>query len=223
MSSPLAGSATRLKDWMAQPLGRFARSIWLMAAAVLVVALALGYTAGAVFGGPSYPGDSSPEAGFARDMSEHHAQAVELGMIAFQHATLSEVRELGGDIALTQQGQIGEMQTWLRTWGLSPNTTHLPMAWMPGGHEAVTPGHLMPGMATAAEVARLRAAKGRAVDVLFCQLMLKHHLGGIHMVEGILALTHDQRVHDLAQGMKDGQLREVDALRSLLTKLGGQP
>ncbi len=30
---------------------------------------------------PSAPGDGSPEAGFARDMQAHHAQAVRMAMI----------------------------------------------------------------------------------------------------------------------------------------------
>jgi uncharacterized protein (DUF305 family) len=190
-----------------------------------VAALAVGFAAGsvlprAVFS--STPGDASAEAGFARDMSEHHAQAVELGMIAYQRATLPEIRSLGADIALTQQGQIGEMQTWLRDWGLSPNTKARPMAWMPG-NQAVANGNLMPGMASPAQMTSLRGATGHGVDVLFCQLMLRHHLGGIHMVEGVLALTGNEPVRMLAQGMKDNQLREVDVLRTMLDQLGAQP
>src|SRR5574342_479316 len=74
-----------------------------------VVLLLAGYGVGQLTARSSTPGDESIEAGFARDMSEHHAQAVEMGMIAYQKANLPEVRTLGGDIAMTQQGQIGMM------------------------------------------------------------------------------------------------------------------
>lgn len=187
-----------------------------------VLLVLVGYLAGTVIPRFSVPGDSSTEAGFARDMSDHHAQAVELGMIAYQKATLPEVRTLGGDIAITQQGQIGVMQTWLRDWGLNPNSSAAPMSWMPDGQRALN-GNLMPGMATRAEVDKLKNATGKDVDILFCQYMLRHHLGGIHMVDGILAETSNQQVIDLASTMKANQTGEVTVLRNLLTKLGSQP
>jgi uncharacterized protein (DUF305 family) len=97
------------------------------------------------------------------------------------------------------------------------------MAWMPNGASEIGPDGLMPGMASTDEVNKLSEAKGKDVDVLFCQLMLRHHLGGIHMVEGILAETHNSRVRELAQAMKNGQQSEVVTLRELLAKLGAQP
>jgi uncharacterized protein (DUF305 family) len=189
-------------------------------AAVLLVFV--GYAAGTLIPRWQAPGDSSPEAGFARDMSAHHAQAVELGMIAYQKATDPDVRTLGGDIAITQQGQIGIMQTWLANWGLSLNSTNQPMAWMPDGPSLMR-GNLMPGMATQAEMDKLRNATGNQVDILFCQYMLRHHLGGLHMVDGILARTHNQQVVDLATAMKTGQQGEIQVLQNLLTHLGAQP
>jgi hypothetical protein len=53
------------------------------------------------------PGDGSPEAGFARDISVHHAQAVEMAEIVRDRTESEEVRTLATDIALTQQAQIG--------------------------------------------------------------------------------------------------------------------
>ena len=187
-----------------------------------VVALLAGYVLGWLTTGPSTPSDASAEAGFARDMSAHHAQAVEMGMIAHQKATLVDVRTLGGDIALTQQGQIGVMNTWLKEWGLSVNTNRQPMAWMPDGQRALN-GNLMPGMATREEVAKLNSASGKDVDILFCQYMLRHHLGGIHMVDGLLAENPRPEVRELAETMKRNQTAEVQVLEGLLTQLGAQP
>lgn len=190
-----------------------------VAALLLVFA---GYAAGTLIPRWQMPGDSSPEAGFARDMSAHHAQAVALGMIAFQKATNPDVRTLGGDIAITQQGQIGIMQTWLTNWDLPLNSTNPPMSWMPDGPSLMR-GNLMPGMATQAEMDQLRNATGTQVDILFCQYMLRHHLGGLHMVDGILAESHNQQVIDLATAMKSGQQGEIQVLQDLLTKLGAKP
>jgi uncharacterized protein (DUF305 family) len=193
-----------------------------VAVAAAVLLLALGYTAGLLTAGPTTPGENSAEAGFARDMSTHHAQAVELGMIAFQNASRPEIRSLGGDIAITQQGQIGVMSTWLTSWGLGPNSTAPPMSWMPQGEQAVR-GNLMPGMATREEVQALRDASGARVDILFCQYMLRHHIGGIHMVDGVLARARDTEVRALAETMKKNQSGEVVFLRQLLDRLGAQP
>jgi uncharacterized protein (DUF305 family) len=143
-------------------------------------------------------------------------------MIAFQKASLPDVRTLGGDIALTQKGQIGVMSTWLKDWGLDVNTTRPPMSWMPNG-QAELVNNLMPGMATREEVAKLNSATGKQVDILFCQYMLRHHLGGIHMVDDVLAQNPRPEVRDLAQTMKQNQTAEVSVLRTLLTQLGAQP
>lgn len=188
-------------------------------ALVLILGLLLGYGAGFLLPRGSTPGDTSPEAGFARDMSLHHAQAVAMGMIAQQKATNGAVRGFGADIALTQQAQIGMMDQWLRDWGLNPNSSTPPMSWMPDGQQALDNG-LMPGMATPEEMAALESATGAEVDRLFLQMMIKHHLGGIHMVDGILKLTDDQDVIWLAEAMKSGQQGEVTALRQLQESIG---
>jgi uncharacterized protein (DUF305 family) len=195
----------------------------LVGALVVAVLLAVAaFSVGYLVAKPSHPGENSPEAGFARDMSEHHAQAVEMGMIEFQQGQDPDIRTLGGDIAITQQGQIGVMSSWLQQWGVSTNSTNPPMSWMPEGQRALN-GNLMPGMATRDEVNALKAATGKQVDILFCQYMLRHHLGGIHMVDGILAETSNPTVRALAETMKKNQSGEVTVLENMLKDLGAQP
>ncbi|MGW0431180.1 DUF305 domain-containing protein [Micromonospora sp. NPDC003197] len=197
--------------------GRRFGTAWL--AAILAVGLALGLVAGLLVPGLTRPGDTSPEAGFARDMSTHHAQAVELAILAHEKGTDLDVRTLGADIALTQQAQIGIMQTWLRSWDLNPTGSQARMAWMPDGGGMIRDG-LMPGMATEEERERLRNATGRDFDILFLQLMRQHHLGGIHMAQAVLDLSDDEQVTHLAGQMVTGQKKEIDGIQALLTKLG---
>jgi uncharacterized protein (DUF305 family) len=185
-----------------------------------VLALAMGFGAGVFVAKPQHPGDASAEAGFARDMSNHHGQAVSMAIEEYQATADPALRPIAVDMALTQQAQIGIMQTWLRTWGLEANSGNRPMAWMGA---PVAEGELMPGMANEAERTKLRQATGREKDILFCQLMLRHHLGGIHMVDGVLSRTDDEQVRDLAQSMKDAQQFEVGVLRKKLTALGAKP
>jgi uncharacterized protein (DUF305 family) len=188
-------------------------------AIAIAVGLLLGYAAGLLTPSLRNPGDTSADAGFARDMSTHHAQAVDMAMTAFQKATDPEVRGLGYDIALTQENQIGQMQTWLKHWGLGPTGPDPAMAWMPEGTKALVDGR-MPGMATDQELQQLHTATGKNVDAIFLRLMIQHHLGGIHMIEGILAKTSRPEVRELALGMKSGQESEITALRNIQTRLG---
>jgi uncharacterized protein (DUF305 family) len=203
------------------PVGRrgLKIAIGVLTAVVLVV---VGVAAGALLPRFGMPGETSAEAGFARDMSEHHAQAVEMGMIAHQRASRPGLVTLGGDIALTQQAQIGMMQEWLRSWGLGPNSAQPPMAWIPGGEQALR-GNLMPGMATREEIAQLQSATGQEFDILFCQLMLRHHQGGIHMVDKLLELDPSSEVAELAETMKRNQSLEIAVMTTMLTDMGAKP
>jgi len=80
----------------------------------IIVGLVLGYLGGLLTPFVTKPGDDSPEAGFARDMTTHHAQAVEMGLIAYRNSDNPAVRQIAIDIATNQQGEIGMMQSWLR-------------------------------------------------------------------------------------------------------------
>jgi uncharacterized protein (DUF305 family) len=187
-----------------------------------VIIAMVGFTAGALTSRPDHPGEGSADVGFARDMSTHHRQAVEMGMIAFQNATLPDVRALGGDIASGQQAQVGMMQAWLKDWGVGTNSTEPPMAWMPDGQRSLN-GNLMPGMATREEIAKLKEAKGKDLDTLFLQYMIRHHLGGVHMVDGVLAQNPTQEVRDLAETMKRNQSVEITVMKNMLAELGAKP
>lgn len=209
--SPAAPASDVRRPWRIGVVG--------LAVAVVIAAL-LGYAGGWLTPQLTHPGDTSVEAGFARDMSSHHAQAVEMGMIAHERSSNAQVRLMGADIALTQQGQIGVMQTWLRDWGLSPSGSQPRMAWMPDGAASVRNG-LMPGMATEDEMAALRTATGPEFDRMFLQMMVRHHLGGIHMAEAADEEASDGDVRWLAETMVSGQQREITDLQSLLRAVGG--
>lgn len=163
------------------------------------------------------PGDASPEAGFARDMGVHHAQAVEMADIVRDRTSDPEVRYLAIDIALGQQAQIGQMQGWLAVWGLPARGVEPQMTWM--GHEMAS-GTLMPGMAALDELALLRDAPSDKVDAVFLQLMIRHHRGGVDMAEGVLSRTRQPEVRSLAQVIVDGQTAEITAMSDLLRRKG---
>jgi uncharacterized protein (DUF305 family) len=190
----------------------------LLAVLILLVGAGAGLAAGLAIASPDHPVDDSPEAGFLRDMAAHHAQAVDMGTIAYAKATNAEVRSMGLDTALTQHGQVNIMQTWLGEWGLNLNGTEPPMAWMPDGQASIRDG-LMPGMATQQQMEELRQAEGKQVDILYLTLMRQHHLGGIHMAREIVEMSKNADVTQLAQTILEAQQYEMTAMTELLNKV----
>jgi uncharacterized protein (DUF305 family) len=93
------------------------------------------------------------------------------------------------------------------------------------GHTPTATGGVsaMPGMATDEDLAALRAATGPQLDVLFLQLMLRHHEGGAGMLEYAAERAAEPQVRNLAAQMLRSQTTESDYLRQLLTERGGQP
>ena len=203
-----------------------------------VVALAALFTAGLVgyglAGRSSHPGDSSAEAGFARDMQTHHGQAVQMALTIRDKTADPTLRTVTYDIVTSQQQQSGQMFSWLTLWDLPQTGSEPAMAWMSSGdHDmsrmasatsatsgtaSATTGTAptMPGMASAADLKRLDAANGVEAERLFLQLMIAHHRGGIQMAQAVLERTNRPEVVTLAQAIKTAQTAEIEQMTTLL-------
>lgn len=161
------------------------------------------------------PGAESVDAGFAYDMSRHHAQAVEMAELVTGRTNDPDVGVLARDIALTQQYQIGEMRGWLDGWGLPATSFAEPMAWM-----GMSGGMAMPGMATDAELAALRDAPADDVDRKFLELMIRHHQGGVEMATAAASSATVPYVQALATSIEESQTAEVESMTDLLNRIG---
>jgi uncharacterized protein (DUF305 family) len=203
--------------------GRGRRIGMIAAVVVLLVGIGLGYAAGRLTPVLTAPGNDSAEAGFARDMTVHHGQAVHMGMVEYDRGQDSTLRRMAYDIATSQEYQIGVMEGWLREWRLPLTTDSDPMAWVPNGKSMLQPDGRMPGLASKEELTKLENSSGKDADILFCQLMLRHHLGGIHMIDAVLQTTDNDRVRDLAEQMRLAQQGEIEAMREMLKAWGAQP
>ncbi len=207
-----------------------------VAVAGLIAAVAGGFWLGAGFAeepdDDAPPGTESVEAGFLRDMQVHHAQAVQMSVIARDRTTDPQVRTLALDIQLSQQQQIGQMYGWLADWGLPQTDTGPAMAWMTnddGAGDPHAPDEMasmgsdagMPGMATAADLERLQGLRGRDAERLYLQLMIPHHRAGVAMAEYALANATDPQVQNLAQRIVKAQTAEIKALEDMLDARGG--
>ncbi|HWD01515.1 MAG TPA: DUF305 domain-containing protein [Amycolatopsis sp.] len=203
--------------------------------AVLLIGAAIGVFATRLTDGSdtatATPGAGSVEVGFAQDMSTHHLQAVTMASWARDHTTDPEVKQLAFDIESTQTEQVGRMKGWLMLWGQPEQSTGAPMAWMtePMGHGmhmsagSAADGAVMPGMATDADLAKLRSLTGKAMDVDFLQLMLRHHEGGTAMAEYAQQHSNVPAVKALCQSMLTSQGAEMDQMKLMLAARGAKP
>ncbi|MCZ2822180.1 DUF305 domain-containing protein [Modestobacter sp. VKM Ac-2977] len=208
---------------------------WLTGVLVAVIALGLLVAGGGLavalgVGRDEQPTTDSVAAGFSRDMSRHHLQAVEMANLALTETEDPEIRQLAFDISATQTNQLGRMQGWLSLWDLPFNGGET-MAWMSDGEMAGhdMAGHemagaaLMPGMATEAELAELRSLSGTAFDRMFLQLMIRHHQGGLAMAEYGREHSDVDVVERLARSIAETQDAETATMAAMLRARGGEP
>jgi uncharacterized protein (DUF305 family) len=179
------------------------------------------------------PAAGSVEVGFAQDMSVHHLQAVTMANWARDHTTDPEVKQLAFDIESTQTEQVGRMKGWLMLWDQPEQTTGAYMRWMTepmthGGqmsmvNTAPANGAPMPGMATNADLSKLRGLTGKALDVDFLQLMLRHHQGGTSMAQYAQDHSNSSVVQALTRSILVSQSAEMDQMKLMLQARGAMP
>lgn len=190
--------------------------VLLMGLAVLIAVAVLGYWFGTRT--VSAPGEASPEAGFARDMAAHHAQAVDMATLLRDNTDDPQMRQIALDMILTQQAQIGQMQGWLNVWKLPIAHADPAMTWM-----GMPTTGLMPGMATPGDLNRLRSLKGLEADGLFLSLMIPHHRGGVVMAQAILERSQHPEVRAMAEAIINAQESEIALMQTLLQRKGFPP
>ncbi|QLY32700.1 DUF305 domain-containing protein [Nocardia huaxiensis] len=173
------------------------------------------------------------EIGFAQDMLAHHQQALVIAQRLSPDAD-PMVRRLAQQISDSQRFEIGMLLGWLRLTNAGPTNSH-PMVWMHGAGESTVTGHAhpattsvaspatatMPGMASMTELDALSAASGLDAEILFLQLMQRHHYGGVAMAQAANALLTGGPVKLAARDMVTTQGQEIGFIGLLLTQRGG--
>ncbi|MFF9011938.1 DUF305 domain-containing protein [Streptomyces sp. NPDC014870] len=149
--------------------------------------------------------DDKPNAAdftYAQMMIVHHRQALTMTALVPERAASAQVKKLAERITAAQQPEIGAMEGWLKNNG-GPRDQ--------GGHDH----HTMPGMATEAQLAQLRKAKGAAFDELFLKLMITHHEGAVTMAAEVLGNGNNVLVEEMANDVIAQQSAEINRMRSM--------
>lgn len=140
---------------------------------------------------------------YAQMMIEHHSQALVMTELAPDRASDTTVKRLAERISAGQKPEIGAMEGWLKNNGGEDRK-------QPHDHAG------MPGMATGAQLKELRAAKGKAFDELFLELMITHHQGAITMATEALSEGNDVFVEEMASDVVAQQTVEINRMRALM-------
>lgn len=204
----------------------------LLAAALVVVMVQVAWPG-------ARPADTSPEVGFSRDMLVHHEQAVTMSFLVRDATDDPDVDTLALDMIKGQAEQQGMFLAWLRANDV-PSTTSVPlMAWMEqggehGGHvvdpaagdDATSPAERRAllldamGMATDEQLGELAQLRGEEAEVMFLQLMTRHHEAAIVMAEEFVDRSDDPALREIADAVIAGQNRELGIMANLLEERG---
>ena len=157
--------------------------------------------------------------GFSQDMIVHHEQAVVMAQLVRDRTKNPRIAALATGIIDEQLLDIGALRGYLALWQAPLLPAGPPMTWMTAGHEHHAAGATgMPGMATTAELNALREAKGAALDRMFLELMLRHHAGGLAMLDDAAANAAVPAVQSLAARISYHQKEETQTIQALLAQ-----
>ncbi|MEV5431768.1 DUF305 domain-containing protein [Streptomyces sp. NPDC052701] len=148
---------------------------------------------------------NSADVSYARMMIRHHAQALRMTELVPRRAESTGVERLAERIAAAQAPEIKAMQGWLQEHGRAERDDR-------HGHDHAA----MPGMATEAQLKKLRAAEGRAFDRLFLTLMITHHEGAVTMATEVKAQGNNIRIEEMADDVIAQQTSEITRMRDML-------
>ncbi|HVM34818.1 MAG TPA: DUF305 domain-containing protein [Actinomycetota bacterium] len=181
--------------------------------------LALPTTAASCGDDASAPGSATranneADASFAHGMIPHHEQALEMTRLAAERSNNPDVLDLAERIEEAQGPEIEQMKALLSEWG-EPHEAEGGME----GHDMG--GESMPGMMSDEEMAGLETKRGKAFDILFLEMMIRHHQGAIEMAEEELAEGSSPDATELAASIKSAQEAEIEEMNSLLEELRG--
>ena len=110
------------------------------------------------------------------------------------------------------------MQGWLRLWGQPTEAGARALHGVDGDARAGDAGDGHPRRPRA-----LPVADGPALDVAFLQLMLRHHRGGLSMMQEEAARGSVPVVASLARSMVASQTAEADTMTQMLAQRGAAP
>ena len=138
---------------------------------------------------------------FLQGMIPHHEQATEMAELVADRTDRDELREFADAIISDQSGEIDQMKAMLESAGADEGGGHGDMGGMAGGMDE-------------SEMTDLEAASGGDFDLMFLEMMTRHHEGAIEMAQKVLDEGQNPTVVTLARDIIKAQEAEIDKMAS---------
>lgn len=133
---------------------------------------------------------------FLTEMIPHHEEAVMTAKeVLARGATTPEIKTLVEGIVTAQEKEIADMKTWYQAWYSTP---YIPS------------GKYQPMMRD------LSKLSGAALDKVFLEDMIMHHMGAIMMAHSVQGVTEHTEVETLSKAIIESQSNEIQLMRQLL-------
>lgn len=142
---------------------------------------------------------------FIDTMIHHHEGAVEMARMIDGKTQNAELVKFGKQIVADQEKEIAQMKEWREKW-------------FKGAPRAVNMA--MSGMADSMkmDMSKLSAAKDKAFDVLFIEMMIPHHDGAVTMAREALTKSEKPEIKTLANQIIKAQEAEIKMMNDWKTK-----
>ena len=163
--------------------------------------------------GTELPPHTEADLRFMRGMIPHHAQALDMVDLLRERTSNPRLHRLALRIEISQKDEIAMMQRWLHDRG-----EEAPGDGAHNAHHGMG-GHLMPGMLTPEEMARLAESRDDEFDRLFLEYMIRHHDGALVMVGELFASPgagQGSAIYHFASDVEADQEMEIRRMRALL-------
>ncbi|WP_194721474.1 DUF305 domain-containing protein [Noviherbaspirillum malthae] len=137
---------------------------------------------------------------FIDTMKVHHQSAIEMARLVDERSERDELKQMAKKVIDDQQKEIKQLEDWKQQW-------------YSGKGDAIN--MRMPGMAESMKnmsMDKLFAAKGKAFDAMFIDMMSRHHRGAVKMARDAIGKLKHAEVKTLAQNVIDTQKKEIEQM-----------
>ncbi|CAN5120605.1 DUF305 domain-containing protein [soil metagenome] len=162
---------------------------------------------------------------FATQMIPHHAQAVQMVVMAQGRELDPPVAALMEQIRAAQVPEIETMSDWLDAWGEPVPATSLDhanagedMDDLSSGMDDADMGDMgdMPGMMSGDQMAALEDSSDAGFQSMWLEMMVSHHEGAIEMARVEIEDGANADAIALAKAIIESQSAEIDSMDSML-------
>jgi len=159
-----------------------------------------GHMAG-MSGAPAAAGFNDADVTFAQMMIPDHQMVADMAALAEKKASSTDLKTLAAQMSKDNKAAAATLQGWLKKWG---KPTSGDMA-----------GMTMPGSMTSKDMTMLKSMSGMQFDMMFAQMMVKHHQGSVQMARDETTKGASTEAKAMATGMVDTLTAQTKQLQAL--------